>query len=415
MNQEVLPNNYSGNIFISSSKSDGQRALILALLSSKKTEIHNLGKSKDELAVFKAIQDLGAKCEQISKNTIQIEGISELENDVEINLGESGLGFRILCSVCSLFNKNVILKAEGSLKSRPMHFFEEVLPKFGVKVTSNNGLAPIKICGPISGNELEIDASLSSQFLSGLLITLAFSKSNSRLHVKNLNSVPYLEMTLNSLKKFGIEIENNSFENFKISGNQKANAVKYFVEGDWSSASFWLVASALGQDISVSNLDLTSLQADKIILEILKNANCGVLMNKEQISISGEERKNFHVDLTHSPDLFPILAIYAALTPGKNTLVGTKRLIHKESNRALSLKTELNKLNIDVKLTENEMIIHGQNKINGGIIDSHNDHRIAMAFGVLGMFTENKIVINQAECVQKSYPDFWLDLEKLRK
>jgi 3-phosphoshikimate 1-carboxyvinyltransferase len=330
-------------------------------------------------------------------------------------LNESGLGIRILTSICSLFSKEVTILGEGSLKLRPMDFFNETLAQFNVKVESNNGFTPLIIKGPIQGKEIEIDASLSSQFLSGLLITLPFSKSNSILHVKNLNSFPYLNMTLNSLEKFGIEIKNKDFRTFEIKGNQKAVATNYFIEGDWSAASFWLVAAALGKKISVSNLNLNSFQADKTILDILKHANCIDNVELEGISLNGKKRTNINVDLTHSPDLFPILAIYAALTKGENKLIGTNRLIHKESNRAISIQKEFRKLGVNVILNNNEMIIYGSETIQGGLIDSHNDHRIAMAFAILGMFTVSEIIIQNPSCVDKSYPNFWLDLDKLKK
>jgi 3-phosphoshikimate 1-carboxyvinyltransferase len=415
MKHKILPGDYAGNIIISSSKSDGQRALIIAALSIKKSSIHNLGKSNDELAVLKAIQELGAHIEFTSENVIEIQGIIELNSKKTINLNESGLGFRLMTSVCALFSEEITIIGEGSLKTRPMNFFDDTLTQFEVKVESNNSFLPIKIKGPLQANEVEIDTSLSSQFLSGLLIALPFAKSNSILHIKQLNSKPYLEMTLNSLSKFGIQIRNKAFKTFEIQGNQKIKTIDYFVEGDWSSASFWLVASALGQQISVSNLNLESLQADKFILESLKHGNCIVNINQEKISIDGKNRTHIHVDLTHSPDLFPILAIYAALTPGENRLTGTSRLIHKESNRAISIQTELRKLGVSVELVDNEMIIQGQKSIKGETLDSHNDHRIAMSFGVLGMFTTSEITILNSSCVNKSYPDFWEHLNLLKK
>jgi 3-phosphoshikimate 1-carboxyvinyltransferase len=415
MNKVVELTDYSGKIVAPSSKSDAQRAMIIAFLCTEKSIIHNLGESKDELAVLKAIQVLGGKINPISEKTIEITGVNELSESKTINLNESGLGIRILTSICSLFSKEVTILGEGSLKLRPMDFFNETLTQFNVKVESNNGFTPLIIKGPIQGKEIEIDASLSSQFLSGLLITLPFSKSNSILHVKNLNSFPYLNMTLNSLEKFGIEIKNKDFRTFEIKGNQKAVATNYFIEGDWSAASFWLVAAALGKKISVSNLNLNSFQADKAILDILKHANCIDNVELEGISLNGKKRTNINVDLTHSPDLFPILAIYAALTKGENKLIGTNRLIHKESNRGISIQKEFRKLGVNVILNNNEMIIYGSETIQGGLIDSHNDHRIAMAFAILGMFTVSEIIIQNPSCVDKSYPNFWLDLDKLKK
>lgn len=411
---EIFADKYQGTIQIPSSKSDGQRALIIAALCTESSIIENLGTSKDELSVLSAIKELGVKIRNISQNSIEIIGISKLDCQKKINLGESGLGFRLLTSVVSLFDKEVILDGEGSLQSRPMNFFKETLSQFGVDVKSENSFLPLKITGPMLGNEIQIDGSLSSQFLSGLLISLPFSKKDSIIHVKNLNSIPYIDMTIASLTKFGIEVKNEDYKRFEINGNQKAKATKYTVEGDWSSAAFWLVASALGQKIKVSNLNLDSLQADKRIIEILQKANCTLEECDGELSFNGENRRNLNVDLTHCPDLFPILAVYAALRPGKNKIIGTSRLIHKESNRALALQQEFKKLNISLELSDNEMIIQGEKLIFGAEIDAHNDHRIAMAFGILGMFTETKIILHGSDCVAKSYPRFWNDLFCLR-
>jgi 3-phosphoshikimate 1-carboxyvinyltransferase len=414
MKTEIFAGKYHGTVCIPSSKSDGQRALIIAALCTESTIIENLGTSNDELSVLRAIEELGVKIRNISQNSIEITGISKIDCPKKINLGESGLGFRLMTSVVSLFDFEVILDGEGSLRKRPMEFFKDTLSQFGVEVKSENSFLPLKVTGPILGNEIEIDGSLSSQFLSGLLIALPFSKNKSVIHVKNLNSIPYIDMTIASLTKFGIEVKNEDYKRFEINGNQKAKATKYPVEGDWSSAAFWLVASALGQKIKVSNLNLESLQADKRIIEILQDSNCILEESNGELSFNGENRRNLNVNLTHCPDLFPILAVYAALTPGKNKLIGTSRLIHKESNRALALQKEFNKLNINLELSDNEMIIQGEKRIFGAEIDAHNDHRIAMAFGILGMFTVSQISINNSECISKSYPSFWEDLDGLK-
>jgi 3-phosphoshikimate 1-carboxyvinyltransferase len=414
MKIEILAGKYQGTVSIPSSKSDGQRALIIASLCTESSIIKNLGTSNDELAVLRAIQELGAKVDKISQNSIKITGISHVDCPKKINLGESGLGFRLLCSVVSLFNQEILVDGEGSLAKRPMSFFEESLTQLGVQVKSENSYLPLKISGPLTGGEIEVDGSLSSQFLSGLLIVLPLATNNSTIHVQDLNSIPYIDMTLASLAQFGIEIKNNAYKKFEIKGKQIVKSTNYSVEGDWSSASFWLVASALGQKIKVSNLNLSSFQADRKIIEILQNSNCILDNRTGELSFNGENRSNLDVDLTHCPDLFPILAIYAALTPGENKLLGTSRLIHKESNRALALQQEFKKLNIKLELNDNEMIIYGEKIIFGAEIDAHNDHRIAMAFGILGMFTESQISINDSECVSKSYPSFWEDLHKLK-
>lgn len=404
-----------GEVTIPSSKSDTQRALLLAALGSGKSILWNVGKSKDEKAMLTAIQSLGAQVLFTKNRSIEIIGINRITNPLHLFLSESGLGVRIMASVAALFNQEITLNGEGSLCERPMDFFEKIFPQFKVKIETNEGKIPLKIKGPIQGNKIELDGSLSSQFLSGLLIALPLAQGNSLLHVSNLTSIPYVQMTLNTLDRFGIKIDNKDFKKFIIQGNQKVIPCEYYIEGDWSAASYWLTASALGYNVGVSNLNLSSLQADKAILDVFRTANCKIISDDTLIKIDGTQRTSFEIDLTHCPDLFPALAVFASLTPGRSKLIGINRLIHKESNRADIICKEFSKVGCRIKLRENEMYIEGTNQLLGAQTSSHNDHRIAMSLAILGLFSEKEIEIEGAEAVQKSYPDFWNDLEKLKK
>lgn len=415
MIQRIKKEHYSGSITIPSSKSDTQRALILAFLAEGVSTLIHVGSSEDEKAILNAIQELGAKVEYVNSSELKIQGISQLLEEKSISVGESGLGIRLLTSVAAIFDKKITLQGKGSLVTRPMDFFDSILPLFKVNVKTNSGLIPIEIKGPLIGRTIDLDGSLSSQFLSGLLISLPLSEKDSELNVKDLKSIPYVQMTLNSLSKFGIQIKNDDFKRFNIQGKQKVKATTYTIEGDWSSASYWLVASALGFDISVKNLNLESLQADKEILAIFEKANCKITSSENNITIDGKDRKAFTADLTHCPDLFPALAVFASLTPGKSILIGTNRLIHKESNRAKAILEEFSKLGCQISRQENEMQIEGIDKLELNSVDSHHDHRMAMSLAILGMFCDEEITIQNTEVVSKSYPTFWDDLNSLRK
>jgi 3-phosphoshikimate 1-carboxyvinyltransferase len=218
-------------------------------------------------------------------------------------------------------------------------------------------------------------------------------------------------MTLNTLTQFGIEIQHQNFEQFIIAGKQKYLPTNYEIEGDWSAASYWLVASALGQNIQISGLSLTSLQADKAILKAFEAANCTIVFDENQISIEGNERKSFQFDATHCPDLFPALTTFAALCDGRSDIKGISRLKHKESDRGEVLKSEFEKLGVNIVLNEQDdtMHIYGKNSIEGGKVNSHNDHRIAMCLAIAGMFADNIVEIDEAESVEKSYLNFWED------
>ncbi len=414
MKKTVSPGEYAGIIQIPSSKSDTQRAILSAALCKGTSILCNIGNSNDELAMLQAVQKLGAQVINLESNKTEITGIQKFPADAKLDMHESGLGFRLITNVCAAHSGKFEISGSGSLANRPMHFFEEILPQFGSKVNSQNGYIPIEVEGSMHGSEISLDGSLSSQYLSGLLMALPLLENESRLNVQNLKSIPYVQMTINTLSQFGIEIQHQNFEQFVIAGKQKYLPTQYEIEGDWSAASYWLVASALGQEIQVSGLSLTSLQADKAILKAFEAANCKVLFTDKNISIDGIECKSFQFDATHCPDLFPALATFAALCDGRSDIKGISRLKHKESDRGEVLKSEFEKLGVNIVLNELEdtMHIYGKDSIEGGNVNSHNDHRIAMCLAIAGMFSESDMVVDDAQSVAKSYSNFWESLEQ---
>ena len=413
MKKVIQPGKRFGTIAIPSSKSDGQRALLAAALAKGESKLINLGESKDELAMLSTIKQLGAKTKRTDKTTLSVIGIKQFPKEAEINMGESGLGIRLMTSVCAANEGVFMIYGKGSLETRPLTFFEETLPKFNAKISSNNGLIPLEIEGPMHGSEVEMDGSQSSQYISGMMMALPLLKEESRIHVSNLNSLPYLQMTLDTLNKFGIEILQKNYEDFIVRGKQNYIPTTYTIESDWSSASYWLVASALGYNIKLTGLSMTSLQADKLILDAFEAANCIVEYKDKKIRVNGRNRKPFKFDATHCPDLFPALATFAALSDGKSEIKGVSRLTHKESNRGIVLQEEFANIGVIIILDGDIMHIHGKTSIEGGKVSSHNDHRIAMCFAIAGLFADDEIEISGSEAVSKSYPRFWDDLEKL--
>lgn len=404
--------NFSGEIIIPSSKSDGQRALLAAAISTGISSISGLGISADELAMLSAIEAMGAKISKKLDGTLEIEGICELPHQITVSSNESGLGFRLLVGTLASFSGEKTIKAEGSLKTRTMNVFEEYLPKMGVEVQSENGFPPLKIIGKLNVGTYTIDGSLSSQFISGLLF--GFSRLNEELtiQVNNLVSRPYVDMTLNTLRAFGASIIETEKDSFSIQ-SRELKATYYQVEADWSSASYWLVASALGYDVRVHNLNLVSMQADKSLLKVFEVANCTIDFSKG-LKIDGKNRKPFQFDATDCPDLFPALVVFASGIVGLSIIKGIDRLVHKESNRALTLQSEFGKLGLKIELTKNEMQVFGTGKLSGGKVNSHNDHRIAMSLGIASCISSDSIEIDGAEAVAKSYPSFWEDLDLLK-
>ncbi len=406
---------YAGTVTIPPSKSDAQRALLSAALAYGKSTIKNVGESDDEQHMLENIGLLSAKVDKIEEGCYSITGTKDQQHTVVKNIGESGLGLRLLTPVLAVKAGSVSLDGKGTLLDRPMGFFDEVLPKFGVEFKSKSGYLPFEMKGTLAPANVTVDGSQSSQYISGLLMALPLTFETSVLTVKNLNSKPYVGMTLSTLKKFGIDIRNENFERFTIPGNQKYKPCDYTVEGDWSSASYWLVASALGAEIRVEGLSMSSLQADKKILQAFMKAGCSVVSSQEGIAVNGSKRHGFQFDATDCPDLFPALTIFAALTPGISEIKGVSRLKHKESNRAVVLQEEGRKLGIQIDLVNDSMYVNGADEVQGGTIHSYEDHRIAMAFAIAGMFCNGSVEIEGAEAVSKSYPSFWKHLEDLKE
>lgn len=411
MEKEIKGVQLSGKINIPPSKSDGQRAILCAGLSAGKSMIYNVGQSNDELAMIRNIQQFGAKVE-IRENEIEIDGSINFPKNAEFNCGESGLGLRLMTSICSVFEGEHRLTGEGSILSRSQAFFSEEFPKMGLEVISNQGHLPITLNGHLKPGAYTVDGSKSSQYISGLLMALPLLKGDSEIIVQDLKSKPYIDMTLATLSSFGIKIEVNE-NRFSIPGNQFYSPTNYTVESDWSSASCWFSAAALGQKIELSGLSISSKQADVAILNALNSSNCIVEFLKDSIRVDGEKRRSFIFDATNCPDLFPALVVLAVGCSGKSIIRGVSRLKNKESDRGIVLQKEFKKLGVRIELLEDEMHIYGGTLMKSAKVNSHNDHRIAMCMGIAGAFIEDGVIIQDAESVSKSYPTFWDDLERL--
>jgi 3-phosphoshikimate 1-carboxyvinyltransferase len=414
----IQPSKLKGTIQAPASKSSMQRALAAALLTNGKSLIYNPGFSNDDMAAIGIIEALGAQVEiEDEKVYVDSEGINPITRDV--NCRESGLSIRMFTPIIALSDKQITVKGEGSLKKRPMDFFDEILPQLGVKIKSNEGKLPMTIQGPLQPKNIEVDGSLSSQFLTGLLMAYAASGAEDvSIKVNNLKSKPYIDLTLNVMKQFGLRLpENKNYEEFLFHSeptpDSRLQTKDYTVEGDWSGGAFLLVAGAIAGPITVRGLDLSSTQADKAIIDALMAANAGIAMDAKGIQLHPVQMDAFYFDATDCPDLFPPLVALAAYCNGKTTIKGVSRLAHKESDRAITLQDEFDKMGVTIDLKGDEMIIHGGGKVKGADVHSNHDHRIAMACAVAALKADSEMVIDEAQAVKKSYPDFYEDLKKL--
>jgi 3-phosphoshikimate 1-carboxyvinyltransferase len=411
----IKPSNINGIITAPTSKSSMQRACAAALLHNGQTVINNPGKSNDDLAALDIIQKLGASVEINNEKLIINNDNSQLVNN-DINCGESGLSIRMFTPIAALNNRQIVINGTGSLLKRPMDFFDEIFPQLGIEVESNKGMLPIKIKGPLQPRDITIDGSLSSQFLTGLLF--AFAKAATKavtITVTNLKSKPYIDLTLQVMNHFGYRVENNNHESFTIKpGNQLTNKpINYTVEGDWSGAAFLLVAGAVAGNITVKGLDVFSTQADKAILQALIDCGANISIEEKQIIISTPlSLKPFHFNATDCPDLFPPLVALASYCNGTTVIEGVSRLAHKESNRALTLQQEFAKMGVEITLQDDLMMVKGGEGLKGATVHSHHDHRIAMACAVAALKANGETEIEEAEAINKSYPQFYEHFKK---
>ncbi len=415
---KVQPSKISGSVYAPASKSSMQRACAAALVRKGKTIIHNPGKSNDDKAAIEVIKALGAQVKINNEELIiNSEGVKPVSNSV--NNGEAGLGIRMFTPIVALSENEITINGEGSLLTRPMDFFDEVLPQLNVEISSNYGKLPLKIKGPLQPKNIEIDGSLSSQFLTGLLLAYAaLDAKDVTIKVKNLKSKPYVDLTLSVMESFLLKVpENRNYEAFYFDETpviDRDDFVDYTVEGDWSGGAFLFVAGAVAGSINVNGLDIASTQADKKIIDALKDCGADISIEKNKIKISSSNSlKAFSFDATDCPDLFPPLAALAACCKGITEITGVHRLTHKESNRGLSIQKELGKMNIKAELKNNIMLIEGTENIQAAKVHSHHDHRIAMMCAVLALKANGETILEDAEAVNKSYPDFYIHLQQL--
>ena len=418
----INPSIIQGVLLAPASKSCMQRACAAALLKGGKTIIHNYGMSDDDKAAIEIIKQFGASI-LFENDALVIESKFSITNNqqsiININCGESGLSLRMFTPIAALLNQQTNIAGSGSLLNRPANFFDEILPQLNVIVESNNGKLPLAITGALQANDISIDGSLSSQFLTGLLFAYSFKNADATIIVNNLKSKPYIDLTLQVMQDFGLNIPvNNNYQEFIFTNqliNQSTNKpINYTVEGDWSNAAFLLVAGAIAGSITVKGLNLDSTQADKAILDVLKMCDCDIEIETNEINITNAKPlKKIDFDATDCPDLFPPLVALTSFCNGNSYIKGVSRLQHKESNRAFSLQQEFAKMGVEIELNDDIMLIKGNANSKGSIIDSHNDHRIAMACAVAALKANESTTILNADAINKSYPNFYEDLKRV--
>jgi 3-phosphoshikimate 1-carboxyvinyltransferase len=400
------------------SKSYSQRMLIAAALSKGTSKVLHPLISEDIEATLRAVRALGAKV-TVSENFWKIQGTNQPHGSKEpIDCGESGATLRFMIPISALAAEPSMFVLGSGLAKRPIEPLLQALRLLGVEAHAQKvgNKAGIHVSGGgITGGKASMPGDVSSQFVSGLMFACPLAKSNTELTLTSpLESKSYVRMTEEVLVKHGVKVGVSAdFSRVTIQAGQQYKAVDQCVPGDFSSAAFLLAAAAITKsDVIVKNLDYTTKQGDKQILGVLKKmgVNGNVCPNEVEITGSGENLDPVDLDAREIPDLVPVCAALACFAEGVSVIHDAQRLRLKESDRLSSVYSELRKMGADVTMTQDSLTIKGPCHLQGAVIDSHNDHRIAMACAVAALRAEGETVIQNAECVRKSYPQFFHDL-----
>ena len=413
MNVTIKPNKLSGTIQIPPSKSLSHRAIIAAALAEGESIISNVLYSKDILATIDAMRACGAEIKEYSDHLV-IHGSKVKRVKSIINANESGSTIRFMIPIALVSDEEIEFRGENHLVKRPLDTFLEIFDSQGIKYTRGEDYLPLKVYSGLKCGTFKVRGDISSQFITGLLYALPLLDGDSKIVITtNLESKGYIDLTLDMLKKFGIEIENKEYKEFIIKGNQSYKPYNYTIEGDFSQSAFFLVADALGADIKLSCMNMDSHQGDKKILLDMEDFGSNIIFENDLLSLENKALHGATIDFSQSPDLGPALTVLASLAEGESNFINAGRLRIKECDRITAMRIELEKMGAKIIEHKDGMTIYGVKELHGAIIDSHNDHRVAMAIAMASLKTKGDIKILNAGCVSKSFPNFFSVFESL--
>lgn len=411
-----------GEINLLGSKSLSNRALLISALAKGTTKITNLLDSDDTKYMLNALQELGVSYTLNEKKdeciVVGHGGAIDTTTPKELFLGNAGTAMRPLCAVLCLGEGEYILTGEPRMKERPIKHLVDALSQAGANISykENDGYPPIEIkANGLQGGEIEIDGSISSQFLTALLIASPMFKDDTTISIKGeLVSKPYIDITLDIMSKFGVEVINNSYQTFEIKANQSYRAVESFmVEGDASSASYFLGAGAIkGGRVRVNGIGKNSIQGDVLFAKVLEDIGAKVEWGDEYIEVTKGELKAIDLDCNHIPDAAMTLATMALFLDGTTTLRNIYNWRVKETDRLYAMATELRKVGAIVEEGEDYLKITPPTKLIHASIDTYDDHRVAMCFSLLAL-DDISVTINNPECTAKTFPKYFEVLESI--
>lgn len=404
---------FEKEVMAPSSKSFSHRYILGAFFCGKKVRVSNIIYSKDTQATLNAIEAMGAA---VSRGKTHADIFFDINNvkkeNVEIDCIESASTLRFIIPVAASLGIKCKIFGRKSLMDRPLDVYIKMFDEIGFSYEYKKG-EYIKLNGKLCGGEYEIDGDISSQFITGLLFALSVCSKKSKIIInKTLESKPYVDITLSVLNYYGIKVKNNDYKSFEIEPNQSYVPKDAIVEGDYSQGCAFIGAGIVGGKVRINNLIKNSVQGDKKFIDFAYELGANINVYDDYIEcekshlVSG---KTF--DVSHCPDITPVLSAVCALSDGETKIVGIKRLRIKESDRVASIVTTLNAFGVKASAKEDEIVICGQKEVKGGTFDTFNDHRIAMMISVLAIKADGEVSIKTPMCVEKSYPQFYDDFD----
>ena len=404
----ITPSKLNGRIEIPSSKSLCHRAIICAALAKGKSILTNICDSDDIQTTINAVKSMGAEVKSLGNGKYSIDGTNTFKNEGTVKIDCRGCGSTLRFLIPLDFNTDadVVFTGRERLEKRSLKTYTDIFDEFGAEyVTSNNKSLPIIIKkGDLSGNIIELDEDINSQFLSGLLFALPLSKHDTEIHLSGpFKSKGYIDMTIDILKKFGIEIYNYKYTLFRIRGHQEYKTYNYRAEGDFSHAAFYLAAGALGNFIVCNGLNLETKQVDKNIIDIIEKMNGQIVVENGAIAAVPTLLKGTEINISKNPDLLPAICVMATFAQGETIING----IECDKERAINIANQLNSIGATIIEQPNRLIIEGADCIAGGTANTCNDHRIAMALAIASTCCKSLVSVEDSEVINKSYPQFW--------
>ena len=419
MNLVITPHTLQGTVEAPSSKSIGHRELICAALAEGESVVDNISLSQDIEATRRILEVLGARMEEIpsarpGRVAYRIQGgLKRQDAPLAVDAYESGSTLRFLIPLAVLSGNTVTFSGRGRLAQRPLDPYYAIFDEKHISYTTTEGALPLTVCGELTPGRYTMAGDVSSQFFTGLLMTLPLLDGDSLLQSTTpLESASYVDMTIDCMRRYGVSIDKEWNGSYHIRGNQQYQPGNYVVEGDYSQAAFWLAAGTLGKAVCCTGMRPDSSQGDKVIVSIIRSMG-GQIEGKTELTACPSNLFGRVIDVEDCPDLVPALAVLATCGEGITHIIHAGRVRLKECDRLHAMATELNKIGAEIEEEPEGLIIHGVPSLTGGRVSGWNDHRIAMALAIASQRCSGELIIEGAECVRKSYPDFWQDFAKL--